>query len=237
MVPSQTEFLFDLGLGPNIVGVTRFCVHPPSAKKDKKIIGGTKNVNLKRVDKLQPDFVLANKEENVKDQVLAINKTIPTHVTDVKNIRDAIQMMNEVGVLLGKSSEAHQITEKITNLRGDHHSQPSNTTALYLIWKEPYMSVGGDTFINDMMLEAGLTNILQNQLRYPTLSLEEIKQLQPDVILLSSEPYNFTSKDQLELQAEIPQSKIILANGEMFSWYGSRMIKGIPYVHQLSQQW
>jgi len=236
LVPSQTELLFDLGLEDRIVGVTRFCVHPEHAKKNKKIIGGTKNVNIKRALQLLPDFILANKEENIKDQVLELQKHSPAHITDVQTVDDAVKMIDKVGHLFNKEEEAKKLISKIEKVR--IHKDPNSNKrkrALYLIWKDPYMSIGKDTFIHSMMEEAGLQNILENETRYPTLTDQYMIQLNPDVILLSSEPYSFGPNDLSDLQKLLPDTKIVFVDGEMFSWYGSRMTEGIQYVVNLAK--
>jgi ABC-type Fe3+-hydroxamate transport system substrate-binding protein len=235
LVPSQTELLYDLGLNKEVIGITKFCIHPTQWYKNKPRIGGTKNVKTAEIKKLNPDLVIANKEENVKEQVEELAQCYDVLVTDINNLRDAINMINDVGVLTGKANEALQISKKIENKFQRLQQKTSLNKKIkiaYLIWQNPFMTVGGDTFINNMMEYCGFENVFSSQERYPEITLEDLKN-NCELILLSSEPYPFKEKHLNEIQSQITTTKIILVDGEMFSWYGSRLLKAADYFCEL----
>lgn len=236
LVPSQTELLFDLGLEDKVVGITKFCIHPEHWFRHKTRIGGTKDVKFDRVKALSPTLIIANKEENIKEQVEALEVIAPVHTTNISTLEEAYQMIQEIGQLTHTTAKADAIIQKIktgfTTLSAQLNQQRPKT-CLYLIWKDPYMSVGSDTFIHDMMLHCKLENVLANETRYPSITVEQIKRLAPEIILLSSEPYPFKEKHIADLQEQVPSATIILADGEMFSWYGSRLQHSAAYFCSL----
>ncbi|MBL0884200.1 MAG: ABC transporter substrate-binding protein [Chitinophagaceae bacterium] len=226
LVPSQTELLYDLGLNDEVVGITKFCIHPNHWFRNKTRIGGTKDVKFDRVKGVSPTLIIANKEENVKEQVEALAAIAPVYTSDISTLEDAYHMIHEIGKITHTSSKAEDIIEEIKagfRMLAKELDQQMPKTCLYLIWKEPYMSVGKDTFIHDMMLRCKLENVMVNESRYPSINIAQIQQLAPEIILLSSEPYPFKEKHIAELQAYLPQTSILLVDGEMFSWYGSRL--------------
>lgn len=232
LVPSQTELLFDLGLNEEVVGITKFCIHPTEWFRNKTRIGGTKDVKLDRVAALEPDLIIANKEENVKEQIESLREIAPVWTSDISNLDESLEMIKQIGSIVGKELEASSIIQKIENdfLKLEQQLiDQKKRSCLYLIWKDPYMSVGGDTFIHDMLHRAHFTNLLANTTRYPEVSVETIQLLSPELIFLSSEPYPFKDKHIAELQAVLPTSKILLVDGEMFSWYGSRIMHAPAY--------
>jgi len=224
LVPSQTELLADLGLGEEVVGLTRFCVHPAEWKARKTLVGGPKTVNVDRVATLQPDLVIANKEENVREQVDALAEIAPVFVTDVSTVAEAIAMIRTVGALVGQADRAFELANEIetgfTQLAPPHRQR-----AAYLIWRDPWMTVGGDTFISDVMAHAGLGNVYADATRYPAITMDDLWNRQPDVILLSSEPFPFRETHLNEVRAMVPEATVELVDGEVFSWYGSRMLR------------
>ena len=236
LVPSQTELLHYLGLEEETIAITKFCVHPQTWFKGKLRIGGTKTINIEKIKALQPDLIIANKEENVKEQVEMLAENFPVWVTDVNTLPDAYNMINDIGTLTNKEAEASGLVSAIRS-KFDVLFQTINTknkiSATYLIWREPYMTIGGDTFISHMMEAAGLKNIFQTQLRYPEILLSQLKTVNCELILLSSEPYPFKQKHIDEIQKELPGSKIMLVDGEMFSWYGSRLLFAPGYFTEL----
>ncbi len=233
LVPSITELLFDLNLTNQVVGITKFCVHPAEWFQTKEKIGGTKNVSIEKIKALQPDLIIASKEENVQDQVELLAQEFPIFLTDVSSYDSAIQMIHDIGMITLKETEAAKLIQTIQSNFASltKLSQPINT--VYLIWKDPYMTVGGDTFIHDMLLKIGLQNIFSEHNRYPQTTLEELAIVHPQIVLLSSEPYPFKEKHIEEIQAVLPTAKVMLVNGEMFSWYGSRMQFMPPYFNKL----
>lgn len=236
LVPSQTELLFYLGLDKEVIGITRFCVHPEQWFRTKTRIGGTKQLKTEKIHQLQPDLLIANKEENVKEQVEELATRYPVWVSDINNLEDAYEMIHSIANMVGKAVEGKELNAKIQFEFDQLKTIHNKIRAAYLIWKEPYMTVGGDTFIHSMMAAAGLENIFANKTRYPEISLEEIKAIHPELVLLSSEPYPFQQKHIDELQVALPHTKILLADGEMFSWYGSRLEKAPAYFSKLRNQ-
>ncbi len=229
LVPSQTELLADLGLDAEVVGLTRFCVHPAGWKEAKQIVGGTKNVNVDRIAALAPDLVLANLEENTREQVEALDPMAPVFVTDVATVDDALAMIRTVGALVGRSARAEALAEEIEQGFAALDDQPP-LRVCYLIWRDPWMTVGGDTFIHDVLRRASLANVFGERTRYPEVTAEEIAAAEPDVLLLSSEPFPFGERHIAELAQAVPGVPVRLVDGELFSWYGSRMRRMPPYV-------
>lgn len=223
LVPSITELLYDINLTTQVIGITKFCVHPPEWFQTKEKIGGTKNVQLEKIQALQPDLIIASKEENVKDQIEFLADYFPVYLTDVNNYEDAIKMINNIGELTSKTKEAMAVINSIQSGFNSITKPNKFINTAYLIWKDPYMTVGGDTFINDMLQKVGLQNIFNLEKRYPQIDLKDLANLNPQLLLLSSEPYPFKEKHIKEIQAYLPNTKVILVDGEMFSWYGSRM--------------
>ncbi len=234
LVPSQTELLHFLELELETIGITKFCVHPPSWQREKAKIGGTKNLDIEKITTLEPDLIIANKEENVKEQVEKLAIDFNVWVTDVNNLEDALQMIEDIGSLTKKENKASSLIQTIKN-EFAQNQQHINVlkNVVYLIWKDPYMTIGGDTFINNMLLKAGYKNLFDNTLRYPEVSIEVLQALKPEYIFLSSEPYPFSSKHLEELKSQLTDSKIILVNGEMFSWYGPRLLQAANYFKQI----
>ncbi|MBV9988708.1 MAG: ABC transporter substrate-binding protein [Chitinophagaceae bacterium] len=229
LVPSQTELLAELGLQEEVKGITKFCVHPDSWFREKARVGGTKQVNFDKVRQLRPDLIIANKEENEKDQIELLESIAPVWISDVSSVETALHMILCIGSLTGRETRAMELIVKIKTAFAKLKPAQYIRTA-YLIWKEPMMSVGSDTFIHDMMRHAGLHNVLEDQLRYPEISLETIRSRQVETLILPSEPYPFKEKDRAELQDNLPGTKVLLADGEMFSWYGSRMLQAAEYL-------
>jgi ABC-type Fe3+-hydroxamate transport system substrate-binding protein len=239
LVPSITELLVDLGLEQQIVGVTKFCVEPAHLRKQVKVVGGTKNIKPEVIWALQPDLIIANKEENIKEQVELAGRDCTVLLTEVRTYRDALEMINRVGEQTNTIVQAQALVAKIELERQLLDQQTAQLKlrprVLYLIWREPYMTVGGDTFIHDMLEMAGFYNLFAESTRYPAVSADEIAALKPDLILLSSEPYPFKAKHIQELQLVCPLARVILADGQAFSWYGSRMLTALGYLRGLQK--
>jgi ABC-type Fe3+-hydroxamate transport system substrate-binding protein len=238
LVPSQTELLADLGLDEEVIGITKFCIHPEQWFRNKTRIGGTKTVKVDLIISLQPDLIIANKEENVKEQLQALEKIAPVWISDIKDINGAYNMMQSIGEITGKNKKAEALINEIKKgfdtLRSRYPRSKTYRTA-YLIWKAPYMAAGSDTFINDMLRLSGFTNVIDDRTRYPEITTEELKIKNTELLLLSSEPYPFKQKHIDELQTALPDTKIILVNGEIFSWYGSRMQYAVEYIKNLRE--
>lgn len=226
LVPSQTELLVYLGLKDNIVGVTKFCVHPQGLKKEKVIIGGTKNFHFDKIDALRPDLIIGNKEENYKEGIEKLAEKYPVWMSDIKNLEDAYQMILSVGELTGSIPKASQLVADIRKgLDKEFHFKGS---AVYLIWNDPLIAVGSDTFINSMLEKAGFENLIIKQ-RYPEITVEELVELDPNFVLLSSEPFPFRQKHIPFFWDFLPQANVKIVDGEAFSWYGSRLLTAASY--------
>jgi len=236
IVPSQTELLYDLGLDKEVAGITKFCVHPESWFKTKTRVGGTKQLKMEIIHKLRPDLIIANKEENVKEQVEELEKHYPVWISDVKKMQDARYMIQGVGKITGKERKANDLIIRIDNAFSKLEIPNPRPKTAYLIWQNPYMTAGGDTFIHTMLDAAGFENIFADKFRYPEITLEDLLVADCKLLLLSSEPFPFKQKHINELQPQMPGTKIILVNGEMFSWYGSRLLKAPFYFQKLQQQ-
>jgi ABC-type Fe3+-hydroxamate transport system substrate-binding protein len=236
IVPSQTELLFDLGLDEEIIGITKFCVHPGDKVKSKPKIGGTKALHIEKIRKLNPDLIIGNKEENEKDQIEILEKEFPVWMSDIYTLEDALQMIIQVGDIVGKTKQAENISEKIRSSFNLIPQSPNPSTRIaYFIWKNPYMVAAKDTFIDQIMHIAGWQNAFAAS-RYPEISREELKKINPDVIFLSSEPYPFKEKHLEEFQKICPDKPVIIVDGELFSWYGSRLLYTPAYLQQIKNK-
>jgi ABC-type Fe3+-hydroxamate transport system substrate-binding protein len=236
LVPSITELLFDLRLDKEVKGITRFCNQPVHWKKIKTIVGGTKKIKHDLIESLQPDLILANKEENTRNDVLKLREKFQVYTSDVKNLDDAAELIAHTGILTCRANESdtliRTIQEKFALLKQALSQKPA-IKALYFIWKNPYMIAGADTFIHHIMEAAGFRNTFRHQLRYPEISEKQIRNSDAEVILLSSEPFPFTEKHVTEIKKIIPAAQCILVDGTYFSWYGSRLKHAPDYLDQL----
>jgi ABC-type Fe3+-hydroxamate transport system substrate-binding protein len=232
LVPSQTALLHHLGLENEVTGITKFCIHPESWRSGKPIIGGTKNIHIEKILALEPDLVIANKEENIREQVEILAEKIPVWVTDVNDLPGALQMISDLGILTGKTDEANLLTGSIQN-RFNQLNNSIPIPAAYLIWRNPYMTVGNDTFIHDLLRRSGFSNVFGHLTRYPEIDIEALEKSGCKVILLSSEPYPFSEKHIDEIAQHLPGVKIMLADGELFSWYGSHLLESPDYFKKL----
>jgi len=238
LVPSQTEFLYDLGLEASIIGITKFCIHPLHLKQTKAIVGGTKNVKIDKIKALQPDIIIANKEENTKEIVEELREICPVWVTDINTMEDNFKMISDFGQLFNKRIEAKKWGDKIDFAFRDFQTfvmnKPSQKVA-YFIWANPYMVAGKNTFINELLKLNNFINIYENrEERYPEIIIQKMRiQGDPDIVFLSSEPFPFKDEHAFELGRYTHHAKTIFVDGEMFSWYGSRIAKAFDYFKKL----
>ena len=236
LVPSQTELLFDLGLGSRVIGITKFCIHPESWHRSKTKIGGTKQLNFEKINELNPDLIIGNKEENNESQVKNLMKKYPVWMSDIQTLEDALEMIYEIGNITQTTNKAGGIIQLIQD--GFLSLQPTTTKkAAYFIWQNPLMSINQSRFIHDMMQRCGLTNVFsEKNADYPEISKEELRKASPEVILLSSEPFPFQKKHLFYFQEVCPKAQVILVDGEMFSWYGSRLQLAPDYFKKLLEE-
>ncbi|GIZ08420.1 ABC transporter substrate-binding protein [Flavobacterium sp. UMI-01] len=236
LVPSQTELLCDLGLEENLVGITKFCVHPYYLKATKTKVGGTKKVHFEKIRLLEPDVIICNKEENTKEIVEKLSEICPVWVTDILTIEDNFQMISDFGQLFNRRVEAKKWLDKLAFSLQDFKyfivKQPVKKVA-YFIWKNPYMVAGSTNYIQELLSLNHFDNVFSSTPRYPEITVEQLEQEKPELILLSSEPYPFKKEDAHELQLLFPDTSIVLVDGEMFSWYGSRLLKAFDYFKML----
>lgn len=233
LVPSQTELLHDLGLDAEVLGVTTFCVRPEGWKDAKQRVGGTKQVKLDAVRALDPDLVLANKEENTLADVRALSDFVPVYVSDVPDLPAALKMIRTVAGFVGKRAEARELVAEIEGAFAALTPPPAPRRAAYLIWREPWMSIGHDTFIHDLLTRAGFANVFAEAPRYPEVDADALRAADPEVVLLSSEPFPFKEAHAAELREVLPEAEIRFVDGELCSWYGSRLRHAPDYLRGL----
>lgn len=233
LVPSQSEFLWDLGLEDKLCGVTRFCIHPEQMYKQVTRVGGTKDLNLDKIRALKPDLIIGNKEENSKEQIELLQKEFKVWMSDIFTLEDAYAMMLDLGRICNKSTEAQRLVETITRGMATIRGLFEFRTVAYFIWQNPYMVSASGTFVDQVLQHAGLSNAAAAYQRYPVVSTEALRQLKPEYCFLSSEPFPFKESHLIELQRLLPNSKCCLVDGEMFSWYGSRLLQLPAYLQAL----
>ena len=229
LVPSQTELLYYFGLEEETVGITKFCIHPAKWFQTKARIGGTKNLNLDKIRELNPQLIIANKEENTKEEIEILSKEFPVFISDVNSVQDAYEMIKGVGMLCGKEQLAVDLIDEIQE--GFAEIKQVNKRVLYFIWKDPYMVCGSSNFIDAILKEIGLYNVVADP-RYIEIAADKIKELQPDYIFLSTEPFPFKEEHISELE-QLTEAEIKIVDGELFSWYGSRMLMMKDYFNRL----
>ena len=225
LVPSQTELLHNLGLNSEVVGITKFCIYPDEWYRKKQRVGGTKQLNIDAIKGLNPDLIIGNKEENTKEDIEALESIAPVWMSDIYSFEDAMKMIEQVGEIIGKDDEAEGLILDIEHNFNTIELPLIKTSFLYFIWKEPDFMVGKNTFIDSMLNKIGLENVC-NEMRYPKFIDQDF---QPAHVFLSSEPYPFKEEHLVEFKRRFPNSKIHIVNGEMFSWYGSRMKMAAKY--------
>jgi ABC-type Fe3+-hydroxamate transport system substrate-binding protein len=236
LVPSQTELLFDLGLGEKIVGVTKFCIYPTEARTKATVIGGTKNFDFDKIAALKPDLIIGNKEENYQAGIEQLAAQYPVWLSDISNLPEALDMIRRVGFIVGAKEKAAALAAEIAAsfaTLATSATEETPVSAAYFIWRKPYMAAAAGTFIDDMLRRAGLANAFAGLSRYPEISTEQLATAAPQRILLSSEPYPFAEKHLAEFQQICPTAKVEIVDGELFSWYGSRLLKSAAYFSRL----
>ncbi len=233
LVPSQTELLHYLGLETEVVGITKFCIHPNEWYTNKTRVGGTKNVKFDVIEALQPDLIIANKEENEQEQIEALAEKFPVWISDIHTLDNALKMIVDIGLLTNTEAKSNQLVEEIKD-RFSTLAKPNRTYKMaYFIWQNPYMVAGSNTFINDMLKRCGFENVFANIGRYPEINEEQLKEAQPELILLSSEPFPFKEKHIEQFKALCPNATIKIVDGELFSWYGSRLLQSPNYFKEI----
>lgn len=234
LCPAITATLFELGLTKEIVGRTRFCIFPEEHVNDVTIVGGTKDMKPDVIRSLQPDLIIAEKEENTKEMVTELEQEFPVFVFEVQSIKDNSQMIQDLGKITSKEKEASQLMEKI---EVSFHNLPdlAGKRAAYMIWRTPYMVVGQSTYITSVLEALHLTNpFISFEGRYPVVTLEDLEQANLDYLFLATEPFRFQEKHVREMADLLPDVQVSLIDGEMF-WYGVNMIEGADYLKKKFQ--
>ncbi|HUH27753.1 MAG TPA: helical backbone metal receptor [Gelidibacter sp.] len=238
LVPSQTELLVDLGLESSIVGITKFCVHPIHLKEEKVVVGGTKQVNFDKIRDLKPDIILCNKEENTKAMIQELEKIAIVHISDIYTIDDTLELIELYGDLFSKKKAAITMIKEISKKKfefEDYIKDKPKRTAAYFIWKGPWMVAARHNFIDELLRLNGFENYYGHQSRYPEVLLKASDTEQAELVLLSSEPFPFKEEHKQEIKPFFPNATILVVDGEMFSWYGSRLLKAFDYFKMLHQ--
>lgn len=240
LVPSITELLCTLGLAPLLVGRTGFCIHPADVVATIPKVGGTKDVNIDKIRKLAPTHLIVNIDENEKPSVDLLAEFIPHIVVTHPNTpRDNLALARLMGAIFRADAAAEawctEFEQAYAALRASQAARPpASRTVLYCIWQDPWMSVADGTYIANMLAEIGWRlPAFDSMARYPVFAWSDQLVAQLDMVLLSSEPYRFTQQhvDALEKQIGKP---VLLVDGEMMSWYGSRALAGVNYLRELA---
>jgi len=240
LVPSQTELLCSLALENELVGVTKFCIHPYHLKSTKTIVGGTKKVDFEKIKSLKPDFILCNKEENSYNFLPELEKIAPTYFSDVTTIQDSIDLILNLGSIFNRRTESKNLVEKIAFKLADFKhfikEQPTRKVA-YFIWAKPWMVAGNDTYINELLKLNKFENIYANMSRYPKIDISKIRHDgDPEVIILSSEPFPFKDEHAMEIANYSNRAITVFGDGELFSWHGSRLLLAFDYFKELHKK-
>ncbi len=236
LVPSQSQYLWDLGLKDELVGISKFCIYPDDMFRTVTRVGGTKNVDIGKILELKPDLVIGNKEENVKEQIEELEKHVPVWMSDVNSLDDACHMMLELGKICGKENESVKMVGEIKASLSRVKGLFGGKRIAYFIWNKPYMVAASNTYIHNVLEFLGCENVFKEEQRYPETTLEKIQQLNTELCLLSSEPFPFTNAHREEIQKALPHAKVIVVSGEIFSWYGSYLLSLESYVKELKRK-
>jgi ABC-type Fe3+-hydroxamate transport system substrate-binding protein len=236
LIPSTTEILCELGLADRIVGVSAYCTEPRAIMRAKRKVGGEKNPDLTAIRELAPDVVIANIEENVREDIERLRAWgVPVFVTYPRTVLDAIALVRELGVLTGTVARAGPLADELESLyrrvRARHADRPA-ATVFYAIWREPYMTVGRDTYVHDVLATVGASNVFGDRDRYPTVTLEEVASRRPDVIVLPDEPFRFRRAHLADFTpfTDVPavrNGRIRLMDGKLFCWHGPRLAQAL----------
>jgi ABC-type Fe3+-hydroxamate transport system substrate-binding protein len=237
LCPSITETIFSLAPPQKVAGVTKFCIRPHHLIKDIPKVGGTKTVDISKIENLAPDLIIAEKEENTKETIEILEKKYNVIVFNVESYEDALNMIHKLGVIFDNTQKAQEISNHIKRLFA-LIPRVNNKKVLYFIWRKPYMVAGKNTYISSILEKLGFKNAILpfSSSRYPILENLENISLETDYIFLSSEPYPFNERHRQELSMYFQNSKIMLVDGQMFSWYGVRMIEAALYFNKLIAQ-
>lgn len=243
LCPSLTELVFDLDRGDDLVGRTKFCVHPAGRVERVESVGGTKNPKIDRIIALQPDVVLLNEEENRREDAEALLAAgVPCHVSFPRDAAGTAMMVRDIGAALDRGSAAERIAMEIER-RSERVAAAAAAAPpvrfAYMIWRDPWMAVNHDTFIHALLAQAGGVNVFGAEPdRYPIVTPAALLAADPELVLLSSEPFPFKARhaDELSDLTALPRERFRLADGELLSWHGSRTVRGVEYAWEVLRE-
>jgi ABC-type Fe3+-hydroxamate transport system substrate-binding protein len=234
LCPSQTETLFALGLEGRLVGRTRYCIHPAEKVATLSVVGGTKKVDPSLIQSLRPDLIIAEKEENTREDVECLAEIAPVYVTKNESWEEALDTIHRLGIVTGTLDRAGRLIEEIEATWATVPWALRLMRVLYLVWRKPYMAAGSLTFIDAVMRRLGWENVAATLSgRYPII--EDPSQLRPEIVLLCSEPYPYKAQHVPEVQALWPEARVEVVRGDYFAWYGARLIEAARYMRELQR--
>lgn len=236
LIPSITETFFDLGLGDALAGVSKFCNHPAGGVLNKIKVGGQKDPDLEKIKAIDPDLIIMNREENKPEHIEFLSRYYRTWVTYPRSFRDAGKLILDIGTVFNVGTKARAYADRVRKTADElslRNGQKIKT--LYLIWRNPWMSINRDTFIHDTLSVHGMDNVFaRNSQRYFEITDQDIQAANPEIIILPDEPYRFKEKHITEF-SHIPVSavrdrSIFLVDGTYFCWYGTRTARASEYI-------
>lgn len=244
LVPSWTETLFALGLGDRVVGVTQYCVHPAEGVAALPKLGGTKRPDVPAIVALRPQLVIANREENLTRDVLRLEAAgVPVLVTDARSVRQSVAELRALADLGAEAAAAERVIAPIEHAVAEAEQALASlarpTPVFCPIWRDPWMSVGDDTYAGDLLRLCGGRNVFAGRAdrRYPRVTLDEVEAAAPEVVLLPDEPFAFGPEDVATLRArQLPagrNGRILCIDGTLVSWYGARIARAIARLRAL----
>jgi ABC-type Fe3+-hydroxamate transport system substrate-binding protein len=242
LVPSTTELLCALGLADALVGVTVYCVEPRDVVRTKTRVGGEKDPDLDAIRALGPDLVVANIEENTREHVEALRAAgIRVWLTYPRSVAESLTMIRELGEVTGAEAAARALLDELTPLYADLRARLAGrrpTRVFYPIWREPWMTVGHDTYIHDLLATCGGASVFVDRARYPTVTLDEVAGREPEVVLLPDEPFRFRRAHLRDFDAypampAVRDGRLHLVDGKPFSWHGPRLADALRTVPDL----
>lgn len=234
LCPSVTETLVKLGLKNQLTARTNYCYRPEGDVEGIKKIGGPKSIDMEAVDSTEPDLIIAVKEENDRQQIEKLREKHIVFVFDVNTYTEALDMIIRMGELMGKQEKAVEMADNIDKAFANIPQLKTPLTFLYLVWKDPLIAAGKRTYINNVLTSHGFSNCLDTFIqRYVTLNIEVFKKLEFDIAFLPTEPFEFNEDDKKDILAFFPETDVRLVDGEVFSWYGYRMLHAAEYLKKL----
>ncbi|WP_164219771.1 helical backbone metal receptor [Virgibacillus sp. YIM 98842] len=232
IVPGITDILYSLELENEIVGRTRYCIYPKEKVAQAKTIGGTKKVKFDQIRELNPALIIAEKEENTKEIVEQLEKEFPVYVCEIQTVDDTFKIIEDLGTITDRRVESEKLQSEIATAIQSLPSGHGKKYA-YIIWQNPYMAAGSDTYITSLLDKMGFTNAFADyDGRYPEVTEEDFRNADLDYIFLATEPFPFREKHIQQFSKLFPDVTVMSLDGEMF-WYGPRMIEAAPYFNRV----